>query len=90
MHFRSQHPLPPADSPLLVGQGLEELTDEQLQEILQMFVEQVVTDGDNNVDITLAIPTDDDSPETSSSGADSIGFDFVAIVSEKTLIAGLP
>ena len=29
-----------------------------------MIVEQVIIDRDNNVDITLAIPIDDDSPQT--------------------------
>jgi len=43
-----------------VGKGLDDLTDEQRREILQMVVEQVVIDRDNNVDITLAIPIDDD------------------------------
>ena len=46
-----------------VGQGLDELTPEQRKEILQMIVEQVVIDRDNNVDITLAIPIDDESPD---------------------------
>ena len=48
------------------GQGLDELTPEQRREILQMLVEQVVIDRDNNVDITLAIPIDDNSPEPGS------------------------
>ena len=47
-----------------VGQGLDELTDEQRKELLQMVVEQVVIDRDNNVDITLAIPIDDESPDS--------------------------
>ena len=47
-----------------VGQGLDELTPEQRREILQMIVEQIVIDRDNNVDITLAIPIDEDSPES--------------------------
>ena len=37
-----------------------------------MIVEQIVIDRDNNVDITLAIPIDEDSPES----------DSVAIASE--------
>ena len=57
-----------------VGQGLDELTDEQRKEILQMVLEQVVIDRDNNVDITLAIPIDEDSPES----------DSVAIASESS------
>ena len=46
-----------------VGKGLDDLTCEQRSEILQMVVEQVVIDRDNNVDITLAIPIDDDSSD---------------------------
>ena len=49
-----------------VGKGLDDLTDEQRREILQMVVEEVVIDRDNNVDITLAIPVDDDHPEPDS------------------------
>ena len=43
-----------------VGHGIDELTDEQRKEVLQMTVEQVVIDSENNVDITLAIPIDDE------------------------------
>ena len=39
-----------------VGQGLDELTPEQRKEFLQMVVEEVIVDGSDNVDITLAIP----------------------------------
>ena len=48
------------------GQGLDELTPEERHDYLQMLVEQVVIDKDNNVDITLAIPIDDNSPEPES------------------------
>ena len=48
------------------GQGLDELTPEERHDYLQMLVEQVVIDKDNNVDITLAIPIDDNSPEPGS------------------------
>ena len=61
-----------------VGQGLDELTPEQRREILQMIVEQIVIDRDNNVDITLAIPIDEDSPES----------DSVAIASESSSTGG--
>ena len=44
-----------------VGQGIDELTDEERKEILQIIVEKVVIDSENNVDITLIIPIDDDS-----------------------------
>ena len=55
-----------------LGQGLDELTPEQRMEILQMIVEEVVIDRDNNVDITLAIPIDDDAPEPDSPEPDSV------------------
>ena len=48
------------------GQGLDELTHEERHDYLQMIVEQLVIDRDNNVDITLAIPIDDNSPEPGS------------------------
>ena len=57
-----------------VGEGIDELTDEQRKEILQMVVEQVVIDRDNNVDITLALPIDDDSPEPGSPEPESVAF----------------
>ena len=44
-----------------VGQGIDELTDGQRKEILQVVLERVVIDRENNVDITLAIPIDDES-----------------------------
>ena len=71
-----------------VGKGLDDLTDEQRKEILQMVVEQVVIDRDNNVDITLAIPTDGESHRSGSSGPDSLEPDFVAVDSDKSLILG--
>ena len=43
-----------------VGQGLGERTPEQRKEILQMVVEEVVIDGNNNVDVTLAIPIENE------------------------------
>ena len=71
-----------------VGKGLDDLTDEQCKEILQMVVEQVVIDRDNNVDITLAMPIDGDSPGSDSPDPDSLEPDFVAIDSDKSLILG--
>ena len=62
-----------------VGQDIDELTDEQRKEILQMVVEQVVIDRDNNVDITLAIPIDDDSPEPDSPEPGSPGPESVEL-----------
>ena len=43
-----------------VGQGIDELTDGQRKEILQKVLERVVIDRENNVDITLAVPIDDE------------------------------
>ena len=72
-----------------VGQGIDELTDEQRKEILQMVIEEVVIDRDNNVDITLAIPIDDDSPESGSPEPDSPGPESVAIASKEPSRSGL-
>ena len=44
-----------------VGHRIDELTDEQRKEVLQLVLEQVVIDRENNVDIALAIPIGDDS-----------------------------
>ena len=41
-----------------VGKGIDELTDEESKEILQMAVEEIVIDRDNSVNITLTIPID--------------------------------
>ena len=71
-----------------VGQGLDELTDEQRKELLQMVVEQVVIDRDNNVDITLAIPIDDDSSDPDSPEPDSPEPDYVAVASNKSSTVG--
>ena len=66
-----------------VGQGIDELTDEQRKEILQMVVEHVVIDRDNNVDITLAIPIDGDSSDPHSPDPESPELDSVAIASQE-------
>ena len=55
-----------------VGQDLDELTNERRKEFLQMIVEEVVIDWDNNVNITLAIPIDDNSPEPESPERESV------------------
>ena len=49
-----------------VGKGVDKLTDEERKGILQTIVEEVVIDRNNNVDITLAIPVDYNSPEPGS------------------------
>ena len=41
-----------------VGQSLDELTPEQRKQFFQMVVEEVIIDGNDNVNITLAIPID--------------------------------
>ena len=73
-----------------VGQGLDELTDAQRKELLQMVVEQVVIDRDNNVDITLAIPIDDDSSDPDSPEPDSPEPDYVAVASNKSWSGSSP
>ena len=73
-----------------VGQGLDELTDEQRKEILQMVLEQVVIDRDNNVDITLAIPIDDDSSDPDSPEPNSPEPDYVAVASNKSWSGSSP
>ena len=64
-----------------VGHRIDELTDEQRKEVLQLVLEQVVIDRDNNVDITLAIPIDDDPPEDDSYSPDSPKSDSVPVAS---------
>ena len=49
-----------------------ELTDEERKEIPRAVVEKVVIDRDNNVDITLAIPIDDDSSDPHSPDPESV------------------
>ena len=49
-----------------VGEGLDELPPEQRKEVLRMVVDEVTVDRDNNVDITLAIPIDDESVSSAS------------------------
>ena len=73
-----------------VGQGLDELTSEQRQQILQMVVEQVVIDRNNNrnnnVDITLAIPIggDDNSLEPGSTDPETPEPDSVTVASKES------
>ena len=65
------------------GQGLDELTPEERHDYLQMIVEQVIIDRDNNVDITLAIPIDDNSPEPGSPEPESPEPECVSIGSQE-------
>ena len=73
-----------------VGQGIDELTDEQRKEFLQMVVEQVVIDSVNNVDITLAIPIGGDSLGPDSPEPESPGPESVAIASDKSSSGSSP
>ena len=67
------------------GQGLDELTPEERHDYLQMLVEQVIIDRDNNVDITLAIPIDDDSSAPDSPDPESPQPECVSIGSQEPL-----
>ena len=73
-----------------VGKGLDELTDEQRKELLQMVVDQVVIDRDNNVDITLAIPIDGNYPGPDSPEPDSSEPEYVAIASNVSWCGSSP
>ena len=42
-----------------VGDGLDNLSSEERRGVLQLIVDQIVIDRDNNVSITLGIPTED-------------------------------
>ena len=73
-----------------VGQGIDELTDEERKEILQIIVEKVVIDRENNVDITLIIPIGDDSREPDAPVPDSPEPESVAIASNKSSSGNSP
>ena len=66
------------------GQGLDELTPEERHDYLQMLVEQVIIDKDNNVNITLAIPIDDDSSDPDSPDPESPEPECVSIGSQES------
>ena len=68
------------------GQGLDELTPEERHDYLQMLVEQVIIDRDNNVDITLAIPIDDDSSDPDSPHPESPQPECVSIGSQESSV----
>ena len=65
------------------GQGLDEVTPEERHDYLQMLVEEVVIDRDNNVDITLALPIDDDSSDPDSPDPESPQPECVSIGSQE-------
>ena len=65
------------------GQGLDEVTPEERHDYLQMLVEEVVIDRDNNVDITLALPIDDDSSDPDSPDPESTQPECVSIGSQE-------
>ena len=62
------------------GEGLDDLSSEERRNVLLLLVDQVLIDGDNNVNITLGIPTEDlvsiasppSSPRPSSAASGSI------------------
>ena len=66
-----------------VGPRIDDLTDEQRMEFLQMIVEEVVIDRDNRVSITLAMPIDDDAPEPDAPQLDSPGPELLAFASQE-------
>ena len=66
------------------GQGLDEVTPEERHDYLQMLVEEVVIDRDNNVDITLALPIDDDSSDPDSPDPESPQPECVSIGSQES------
>ena len=70
------------------GQGLDEVTPEERHDYLQMLVEEVVIDRDNNVDITLALPIDDDSSDPDSPDPESPQPECVSIGSQEPLLYG--
>ena len=41
------------------GKGLDDLPDEKRRDVLRLLVDQVLVDRDNNISITLGIPTED-------------------------------
>ena len=67
------------------GQGLDEVTPEERHDYLQMIVEEVIIDRDNNVDITLALPIDDDSSDPDSPDPESPQPECVSIGSQEPL-----
>ena len=66
-----------------VGPRIDDLTDEQRMEFLQMIVEEVVIDRDNRVSITLAMPIDDDAPEPDAPQLDSPGPELLSFASQE-------
>ncbi len=70
------------------GQGLDEVTPEERHDYLQMLVEEVVIDRDNNVDITLALPIDDDSSDPDSPDPESPQPECVSIGSQEPSCCG--
>ena len=42
-----------------IGDGLDDLPDDQRRELLRLLLDEVTIDGENRVNLTLAIPTED-------------------------------
>ena len=73
-----------------VGPGMDKLTDEERGEIVQMVVEEVVINKDNKVDITLAIPIDNESPDSEPESPQPVSPEpeSVALVSQEPSCSG--
>ena len=42
-----------------IGDGVDDLPDDKRREVLRLLLDEVTIDGENNVNLTLAIPTED-------------------------------
>ena len=42
-----------------MGDGLDDLPQEKRREVLRLLLDEATIDGENNVNLTLAIPTED-------------------------------
>ena len=42
-----------------VGDGLDDLPQEKRREVLRLLLDEVTIDGENNVNLTLAVPTEE-------------------------------
>ena len=42
-----------------VGDGLDDLPQEKRRDVLRLLLDEVIIDGENNVNLTLAVPTEE-------------------------------
>ena len=42
-----------------VGDGLDDLPQEKRRDVLRLLLDEVTIDGENNVSLTLAVPTEE-------------------------------